>query len=101
MQNFETKIHEILDVILKDYQNDRTIDKIKNFDLPDNAVLEEILHSLKKIIFPGYFRNHSVKIYTVRNQTSMLLEDVIYKLSNRLQLCCDMTRFMKSHRKLK
>ena len=71
MQKFENQIHETLDLILNDYQNDRTIDKIKNFDLPDNAILEEILGSLKKIIFPGYFRSHSVKIYTVRNQTSM------------------------------
>ena len=86
MQKFEDRIHQMLDVILNDYRNDRTIDKIKNFDLPDNAVLEEILGSLKKIIFPGYFRSHSVKIYTVRNQTSMLLEDVIYKLSKQIAI---------------
>lgn len=86
MQKFENQIHQMLDVILNDYRNDRTIDKIKNFDLPDNAVLEEVLGSLKKIIFPGYFRSHSVKIYTVRNQTSMLLEDVIYKLSKQIAI---------------
>ena len=86
MQKFEDQIHQMLDVILNDYRNDRTIDKIKNFDLPDNAILEEILGSLKKIIFPGYFRSHSVKIYTVRNQTSMLLEDVIYKLSKQIAI---------------
>ena len=86
MQKFENQIHETLDLILNDYQNDRTIDKIKNFDLPDNAILEEILGSLKKIIFPGYFRSHSVKIYTVRNQTSMLLEDVIYKLVKQISI---------------
>ncbi len=84
IQNFEERIQQTLDEILNDYRNNRTIDKIKNFDLPDNAVLEEILHSLKKIIFPGYFRSHSVKIYTVRNQTSMLLEDVIYKLVKQI-----------------
>ncbi|MBR7084801.1 MAG: serine acetyltransferase, partial [Oscillospiraceae bacterium] len=86
MQKFEDQIHLTLEIILNDYRNDRTIDKIKNFDLPDNAILEEILGSLKKIIFPGYFRSHSVKIYTVRNQTSMLLEDVIYKLSKQIAI---------------
>ena len=86
MQKFEDQIHRTLEIILNDYRNDRTIDKIKNFDLPDNAILEEILGSLKKIIFPGYFRSHSVKIYTVRNQTSMLLEDVIYKLSKQIAI---------------
>lgn len=86
MQNFEEQIHQTLDTILNDYQNNRVIDKIKNFDLPDNAILEEILDSLKKIIFPGYFRSHSVKIYTVQNQTSMLLEDVIYKLVKQISI---------------
>ncbi len=83
---FESKIHDVLENILQDYQGNRTIDQIKNFDLPDNAIIEEILHSLKKIIFPGYFRNHSTKIYTVRNQTSMLLEDVIYKLVKQISI---------------
>jgi len=86
MHNFEEKIHQTLDTILQDYENKRTIDQIKNFDLPDNAVLEEVLESLKKIIFPGYFRSHSVKIYTVRNQTSMLLEDIIYKLAKQISI---------------
>ncbi len=86
MQNFEQQIHQTLELILNDYNNQRVIDRIKNFDLPDNAVIEKILDSLKKIIFPGYFRSHSVKIYTVRNQTSMLLEDVIYKLTKQIAI---------------
>ena len=86
MSQFEKQIHNTLDLILNDYQNQRTIDKIKNFDLPDNAVLQDILESLKKMIFPGYFRSHSVKIYTVQNQTSMLLEDVLYKLSKQISI---------------
>ncbi len=86
MKHFEEKIQYTLNLILNDYQNDRTIDTIRNFDLPDNDVLVDILESMKKIVFPGYFRNNSLKIYTVSNQTSMLLEDVIYKLCRQISI---------------
>ena len=79
MHRMEEKIETALSLLMQDYQDDRTINRIKNFDLPDNDVLVEVLESLKKIIFPGYFRNHSVKIYTIRNQASNLLEHLIYK----------------------
>ena len=82
----EKRIEKVLEKLLEDYQTDLTINKIKNFDLPDNEQLIEVLESLKKIIFPGYFRNHSVKIYTVRNHASMLLEDVIYKLVKQISI---------------
>lgn len=82
----EEKIESTLSLLMQDYQDDRTINRIKNFDLPDNNILIEVLESLKKIIFPGYFRNHSVKIYTVRNHASMLLEDVIYKLIKQISI---------------
>ena len=82
----EKRIEKVLKQLLEDYQTDWTINKIKNFDLPDNEELIEVLESLKKIIFPGYFRNHSVKIYTVRNHTSMLLEDIIYKLVKQISI---------------
>ncbi|MDE5883917.1 MAG: serine acetyltransferase [Oscillospiraceae bacterium] len=86
MHKIEEKIETTLSLLMQDYQDDRTINRIKNFDLPDNDVLIEVLESLKKIIFPGYFRNHSVKIYTVRNHASMLLEDVIYKLIKQISI---------------
>ena len=86
MHRIEERIEKTLENFMQDYKDDRVINRIKNFDLPDNDVLVEVLESLKKIIFPGYFRNHSVKIYTVRNHASMLLEDVAYKLIKQISI---------------
>ena len=46
----------------------------------------EILDKLRKIIYPGYYRNKSYKVYTVRNSISMLLEDVIYNLVKQISV---------------
>lgn len=80
------RVNSITDNILKDYENNRTIDEIKTFDHPNKDAVIEILDKLKKIIFPGYYKNDSFKIYTVRNNISMLLEDVIYNLIKQISI---------------
>lgn len=86
MHQFEDQISDLMNRLLEDYEGGRTIDEIRTFDLPDNDVIEEILRSLRRIIFPGYFRNKAFKVYTVRNQISMLLEDVIYRLTKQIAI---------------
>ncbi len=86
MHKLETEIGSVVDRLLTDYQGGRTIDEVKTFDLPDNDVIEDVLRSLQRIIFPGYFRNRTFKVYTVRNQISMLLEDVIYRLIKQIAI---------------
>lgn len=80
------RVNSITDNILKDYENNRTIDEIKTFDHPNKDAVIEILDKLKKIILPGYYKNDSFKIYTVRNNISMLLEDVIYNLIKQISI---------------
>lgn len=86
MHKLEDQIGGIMESLLSDYKGGRTIDEVKTFDLPDNDVLESVLRSLQRIIFPGYFRNKAFKVYTVRNNISMLLEDVIYRLTKQIAI---------------
>ena len=86
MHKLDEQIDGILDSLLQDYEGGRTIDEVKTFDLPENDVLIAVLKSLQRIIFPGYFRNKSFKVYTVRNNVSMLLEDVIYRLTKQIAI---------------
>ncbi|MBR1898492.1 MAG: serine acetyltransferase [Oscillospiraceae bacterium] len=86
MHKLEERIDGVMGRLLEDYQGGRTVDEVKTFDLPDNDVLEIVLRSLQRIIFPGYFRNKAFKVYTVRNNISMLLEDVIYKLTKQIAI---------------
>ncbi|MBQ3920517.1 MAG: serine acetyltransferase, partial [Oscillospiraceae bacterium] len=75
-----------VDELLDDYEKGKKIDEIRIFNHPDNEAIVDILTSLRKIVFPGYFRNRSIKVYTMRSNLSMLIEDVIYKLSKQIAL---------------
>ena len=78
----EEKINKLIKKLMCDYECGRTIDEVKTFDHPD----EEIIGSLRKILFPGYYRNKSYRVYTVRNNVSMLTEDVAFKLINQIRI---------------
>ena len=86
MHKLENNINELMKALLNDYDKGRTIDEVKTFDHPDKEVVIEILASLRRIIFPGYFRNRSFRVYTVRNNLSMLAEDVIFKLIKQISI---------------
>jgi len=82
----EESISGIVNSFLADDEERRKTDDSKIFNHPDKDVIVEILTDLRKIIFPGYFRNRSIKVYTLRNNLSMLLEDVIYKLTKQISI---------------
>lgn len=86
MHKLEKNINDITKNILNDYEGSRTIDEVKTYDHPDNEVIINIIESLRRIIFPGYFRNKSYRVYTVRNNVSMVLEDVIFKLIKQISI---------------
>lgn len=85
----EGEINNLVEDLLNDYEQGRTIDEVKTFDHPDKEAVIEIISKLRKIIYPGYFRNKSYKVYTVRNNISMLLEDVIYHLIKQITIVLD------------
>lgn len=84
VQEMEQKIDRLVSLLIKDYQGGKVIDQIKTFEHPNRKKVVDILEKLQKIVYPGYFRNSSFKTYTVRNNITMLLEDVIYNLKAQL-----------------
>ena len=86
MDRIEDRINGVVKDLLSDYENGRVIDEVKSFDHPDKEVIVDIIYSIRRIIFPGYFRNKSYRVYTVRNNISMLLEDVIFKLIRQISI---------------
>lgn len=98
MSTMEENLSGIVNDLLDDYKKRETSEPARIFNHPEQEAITDILSSLRKIIFPGYFRNHTVKVYTLRNNISMLLEDVAYKLTRQIalvlggELCdCDTT----------
>ncbi|HAM68058.1 MAG TPA: serine acetyltransferase [Ruminococcus sp.] len=91
----QQQIGSLVDTLLADYQTDRTIDAVIAFDQPNKEIVIDIIHKLRKIIFPGYYRAQSYRVYTVRNQTTMLLEDVIFNLSRQIAVVLEYLPEMK------
>ncbi len=83
---FEERIHSMVDSLLEDYSHGRTIDRTVAFEQPDREKIIEMIYQLRNIIYPGYFKNDRFKVYTVRNNISMLLEDIIFNLSRQTAL---------------
>lgn len=85
-RKIEREINGLVGEILDDYKKDRSIDNINIFDQPDKEVVIDILSKLRQIIFPGYFKNKAYRIYTAKNNLTMLLEDVFYHLNKQIMI---------------
>ena len=81
---FEERLSTVTENIIASYRGDKTIDEVKNYDHPNKESIIDIITKLKKIIFAGYFRGGDYRSYTLRNNVTMLLEDVMYKLSRQI-----------------
>lgn len=81
--NTEQQIDRIVNLLMDDYAQGRVIDANKQFAYPDKDIVIDILEKLKVVIYPGYYRNSNYRTYTVRNNISILLEDIIYHLQKQ------------------
>lgn len=82
----EGHINNLVDKIMTDYEQGRDIDVVQDFMHPDKDDIVKIIYQIRNIIFPGYYENKNYRIYTVRNNLSMLLEDVLYNLSKQISV---------------
>ena len=86
MTPIEEKIEGIVDAILADYGNGRDIDRMEQSTHPDKETVIEIIEKLRRILFPGYFKEKNYKIYNARHHLSVLIEDVMYHLNSQVSL---------------
>lgn len=86
MTPIEEQIEGIVDGILQDYRNGRSIDKLDPFSHPDKEVVIDIITKLLRIVYPGYSRDKSYRMYNARHNLSMLIEDVMYNLNKQIAI---------------
>ena len=86
MTPFEQRIEGVVDRILEDYRHDRDIDQMDIFRHPDKDVVVELIGKLRRLIFPGYFRDKNYHIYNAKHNLSMLIEDVMFNLTQQIRL---------------
>ena len=80
MKAIEEKISQIVDGLLEGSGGQDDV----IFNHPDKDVIIGILDNLRRVIFPGYFKNRSIKVYSLHNNLSVLIEDVIYNLTKQI-----------------
>ncbi len=86
MTPFEEKIEAVVDSILQDYTGNRDIDKLELYRNPDRDVVIDIIEKLRRIVFPGYFKEKNYRMYNAKHNLSMLIEDVMFNLNRQIAL---------------
>ena len=86
MTPIEQSIEQVVDGILADYGNGRTIDRMDLFQQPEKEVVIDMIGKLIRIVYPGYSRDRAYRIYNARHNLSMLIEDVMYNLNKQIGL---------------
>ena len=86
MSAIEKEIEQVVDRVLEDYGCGRDIDRMDPLQQPDKDVIIDVIEKLRRIVFPGYFRDKTYRIYNAKHNLSMLIEDVMYNLSRQVAL---------------
>jgi len=86
MSTIEQRIEQVVDSILSDYGQGRDIDRIELRQYPDKAVITDIIEKLLRIVYPGFYREKSFRMYNAKHHLSMLIEDVMYNLNREIRL---------------
>lgn len=85
-KKIENKIKDIVNDILKDYEDDRVIDNIELYDQPDTNIVVEMMDKLLAIIYPGFFREKAYRFYNMDSRLTVLIEDVMYNLNKQIAI---------------
>ncbi len=85
----EDEIDGIVARVLSDFNGRKNIDAINIFNKPDKTEVRDIVHNLFRIIYPGYFRERTFKIYNPKNSFAVTIEDIFYHLNKQVYLALD------------
>ena len=86
MSAIEKQIEGVVDTILEDYGANREIDRMDFSRQPDKDVIIDITTKLRRILFPGYFRDKTYRTYNAKHNLSTLIEDVMYNMSRQIAI---------------
>jgi serine O-acetyltransferase len=88
----ESEVKGILTDILDDYKDDRAVNKMDIYNQPDKTEIINILENLFTIVYPGFFRDKTHKIYNIEHTVSTKIEDVMYHLNKQIMVVLKYTK---------
>ncbi len=80
------EIDSIVDLIMQDYALDRDVDEMDIYNMPDRDAVVDIVNKMLRIVYPGYYREHSYRSYSPKRQLTVLIEDVLFNLEQQIAL---------------
>ena len=80
------QIQQLVDAVMNSYEEGKFIDRANTFRQPEEAEILRVLSELRQVIFQGFFANTEYKVYTQRNHLTMMMEDIIFRLSKQIAL---------------
>ena len=95
-QNEKDEINSLVSRLLADYDGGKHIDATDVFNKPDRNEIIDIINDLFFIVYPGYFKDHSYKIYNPKNSIAVKIEDVFYHLNKQIMLALDFCKLRGS-----
>ncbi len=80
----ENEVRAIIDAVLDDYDQGRAIDKMELYNQPDKEAIIDIINKLIGIMYPGYYRDKTYKVYDAKSNLTMMMEDVMFRLRKQI-----------------
>ena len=88
-RNEKEEINDLVERLLSDYYGGRNIDATDVFNKPDRKEVIDIVDDLFFVVYPGYFKDHTYKIYNPKNGIALMIEDIFYHLNKQIMLALD------------
>ena len=85
----EEEIDGIVKLILSDLNGGKNIDVENIENNPDKTEVRQIVHHLSRLVFPGFFRDRTFKLYNLKNSVAVTVEDTFYHLQKQVKLALD------------
>ncbi len=79
-RSLPARIQSLCGLILQDYENNRVIDRLEMFTQPDRKVIEDLIGKLLRLVYPGYYRDYTHRIFNPKIHLASLMEDVAFHL---------------------
>ena len=83
---------KIVKDILESYREDQLTTQIDKSSQPNRAVVVDVLESIRKLVFPGFFEVKNLRSEYIEYYVGELVEDLKYHLSKQMMkayLCCE------------
>ena len=85
-KRIRNEVDEIVELVLKDYDQGRDIDNMDIFNQPERDEVISIVIKLLGVLFPGYYRDKGYRFYNMYSKLTLQFEDIMYYMSQQIAL---------------